>query len=106
MSSTCYYTTAGVTTSIMTAATAVQPDQVLQWISLAVTILGAIVSFIILPIIDWIKKQKDSDEKTTIDDVKELVEDIKDGVDNVKQEVDNLKERGDEDGRKEDSDDQ
>ena len=67
--------------------TALQTNEVLQTISLIITILGGIVTLIVLPILNWYYKAK-QDGKITPDEVKEGVETLKEGLDNLQ---DNLK---------------
>ena len=65
---------------------AVAPNEVLQTISLILTILGAIVSFIVVPVVNWIKEAK-KDGKVTIDEVAEGVKTLDDGVKKVEDEI-------------------
>ena len=67
--------------------TALQPNEVLRTISLILTIVGSILNFIVLPIINWYRKSKD-DGKITHEEVKEVVEIIADGTGKVKEEID------------------
>ena len=67
--------------------TALQTNEVLQTISMIITILGGIVTLIVLPILNWYHKAK-QDGKITSDEIKEGVETLNDGLDKLN---DNLK---------------
>lgn len=59
--------------------TALQTNEVLQTISLIITILGGIVTLVVLPILNWYHKAK-QDGKVTKEEIKEGVEVLKDGL--------------------------
>ena len=63
----------GIGTSLGIIGTATQTNEVLQTISLIITIIGAIISMIIVPILSWYFKAK-QDGKITTEEVKELGE--------------------------------
>lgn len=69
-------------TGASAVGTAVQTNEVLQTISLIITIVGGLITFIIVPVFTWWKKAK-SDGKITTDEIKEGVDTIKDGVNNL-----------------------
>lgn len=69
-----------VGTSLGALGTATQTNDLLQTISLIVTIVGAIISMIIVPVLSWYQRVK-KDGKITSEEVKEGVEIIKEGVD-------------------------
>ena len=69
-------------TSIGVVGTATQTNDVLQTISLIITIIGAIISMIVVPLISWYQKAK-KDGKITSDEIKEGVDVIAHGVDEV-----------------------
>ena len=79
--------------SIAVVGTAVQTDQILRWISLAITILSVIIS-IVQRIIIWHRKAKEdvkitSDEiKTVVDDVSQIIKDNADVIDEIKSKED------------------
>lgn len=66
--------------------TALQTNEVLQTISMIITILGGIVTLIVLPILNWYHKAK-QDGKITSDEIKEGVETLNDGLDKLKGEI-------------------
>lgn len=79
-----------VGTMLSATGTALQPQEVLQIISLIITIIGAIISMIIIPLLSWYKNAK-KDGKITIDEVKEGAETLKEGIEGVKQTLDDKK---------------
>lgn len=78
--------TGAVGTSLGVIGTATQTNEVLQTISLIITIIGAIISMIVVPLLTWYNKAK-ADGKITVNELKEGAETLKDGVDKVKEEV-------------------
>ena len=66
--------------------TALQPNEILKTISLILTIIGTIISLIVLPLITWYKNAK-KDGKITAEEVKEGVEIIANGTEKVKEEI-------------------
>ena len=82
-----------VGTSVSATGTAMQSNEVLQMVSLIITIIGAIISMIIIPILTWYKNAK-RDGKITIDEIQEGAETLKEGLDGVKQTLED-KSKGD-----------
>ena len=78
-----------VGTGTSAVGTALQTNDVLQMISLIITILGGIVSLIVLPILNWWHKVN-KDGKVTADEVKEGLETLNDGLEKLN---DNLKDK-------------
>lgn len=62
--------------------TALQTNEVLQTISMIITILGGIVTLIVLPILNWYHKAK-QDGEITEDELKEGQEILEDGLDKL-----------------------
>ena len=62
-----------VGTAISAIGTALQTNDYLQTISLIVTIIGGIVTFIIMPLLNWFKKAKE-DRKIDAKEAKEATE--------------------------------
>lgn len=79
--------TGSVGTALSATGTALQPNDVLQTISLVLTIIGTIITFIILPLLAWWKKAK-ADGKITADEAKEAVDIVIDGSQHVKEDLD------------------
>lgn len=69
----------GVASSLSAVGTSIQTNEVLQIISLILTILGTLITFIVLPLLNWFIKAK-KDGKITIDEVKEGVETLQEGI--------------------------
>lgn len=69
----------GVASSLSAVGTSIQTNEVLQIISLILTILGTLITFIVLPLLNWYIKAK-KDGKITIDEVKEGVETLQEGI--------------------------
>lgn len=81
--------------SIGTALSAVgaglQTNEVLQTISLVITIIGGIITFIIVPLLNWYKKAK-KDGEIDMDELKDGVDIIVAGSEKLKDEIDDKKE--------------
>lgn len=75
-----------VGTSTSVVGTALQTNEVLQTISLVITILGGIVTLIVLPILNWYHKSK-QDGKITPDEIKEGVETLSDGLNQLNENI-------------------
>lgn len=73
------------------AGTATQTNEILETVSLILTIIGAVISFIVVPLLNWYTRAK-KDGKITHEEIKEGVETIKEGVDKTQEAVE--KERG------------
>ena len=76
----------GVGTGLGVLGTATQLNEVLQTISLIITILGALVSFVVVPLLSWYRNAK-KDGKITTDELKDAGEALKDGLDKTKQSI-------------------
>lgn len=77
-------------TALCAVGTATQLNEVLQTISLVLTILGAIFTFILMPLWAWYKKAKE-DGKITKEELKEGVNIVKEGSQSVKDKVEEVK---------------
>ena len=77
----------GVGTSLGVIGTATQTNEILQTISLIVTIIGAIISMIVGPLISWWQKAK-KDGKITEEEIQEGIGIISDGLDSLKDKKD------------------
>lgn len=73
-------------TFLSAVGTSMQTEEVLQTISLIITIIGAIITYIVIPIINHIRHSK-SDGKITIDEVVDGADIIADGIDKITDEV-------------------
>ena len=74
----------GALGSVMSAVgTATQTNEILQTISLIITIIGALISMIVVPLISWFQKAK-QDGKITKDEIQEGLQTLQDGIGGVK----------------------
>ena len=81
----------GATGTILSATgTALQPNEVLQTISLVITIVGAIISMIIIPLLTWWKNAK-KDGKIDKEEIKEGIDTLQEGIEGVKETLDDKK---------------
>ena len=76
----------GVGTGLGVLGTAMQLNEVLQTISLIITILGALVSFVLVPLLSWYRNAK-KDGKITADEIADAAENLKGGLDKTKQNI-------------------
>lgn len=86
-----------VGTAMGAVGTALQTKEVLQIIALILTIIGALLTYIVMPLINWYKKAK-QDGKIDLDELKEGVEIIASGSQSVEdhiKEVEGLDKRED-----------
>lgn len=77
--------TIGTTLSII--GTAIQTNEILETISLIITIIGGVITFIVVPILNWYRHAK-KDGKIDADEIKEGLDIIVDGSERVKDEID------------------
>ena len=77
----------GVGTGLGVIGTATQTNEILQTISLIVTIIGAVISMIVVPLISWWQKAK-KDGKITEEEIQEGIGIISDGLDSLKDKKD------------------
>jgi len=73
-------------TALGVVGTATQTNEILETISLVITILGALVSFVLVPLLNWYRSAK-KDGKITLDEVQDGAETLKDGLDKTKEEI-------------------
>jgi len=74
----------GATGTIISAiGTATQTNEILQTISLVITILGAVISCIIIPLVNWYNKSK-TDGKITKEEFNEGVKTLQEGITEAK----------------------
>ena len=69
-------------TSLSAIGTVIQTNEMLQTISLCITIIGGFISLILIPILTWWRKAK-SDGKITKEELKEGGDTLVDGVDKL-----------------------
>ena len=75
-------------TALSAVGTGLQPSEVLQIISLVITIIGSIITFIVMPLVSWYYKAK-QDGKIDADEAQEAIKIITDGSEKIKGQVDN-----------------
>lgn len=78
-------------TALSAVGTGLQTNEVLQTISLIITIIGGLMTFIIVPLVNWYKRAK-IDGKIDKDELKNGVDIIVKGSEKLKDEIDNKKE--------------
>lgn len=71
-----------VGTSLSAVGTATQTNSTLETVSLIITIIGAFISFIFLPLWNWWKRAK-ADKKITKEEIKEGIDTLIDGIGEV-----------------------
>lgn len=77
-------------TALSIIGTSLQTNEVLETISLIITIIGGIITFIITPLISWYNKSK-ADDKIDANEVQEAIKIITCGSEKIKDQVDNNK---------------
>ena len=80
-------------TSLSAVGTALQVNEVLQTISLIITILGGIISLVVVPLLNWYKHAK-KDGKIDVDEMAEASKIVQEGTAQVKAQADELREHG------------
>ena len=70
-------------TALSVAGTVIQTNELLQLISLIISIVGGLITFIVVPLLTWYNKAK-ADGKITREEIKEAKDTIKNGVDKLK----------------------
>lgn len=71
-------------TILSATGTAIQTEDVLRIVSLIITIIGAIISMIVIPIANWYRNAK-KDGKITKEEISEGVDILQEGIDKVQQ---------------------
>lgn len=72
-------------TAMSAVGTGMQTNEILQTVSLVITILGGIVSLIVIPILNWYNKSK-KDGKIDSSELEEATKILKDGIEAIKKE--------------------
>ena len=78
-------------TALSAVGTGLQTNEILQTISLVITIIGGLITFIIVPLVTWYKNAK-KDGKIDNDELKDGVDIIVEGSEKLKDEIDDKKE--------------
>lgn len=79
-------------TSLSALGTALQVNELLQTISLIITIVGGIVSLIVVPLLTWYKNAK-KDGKIDPKEIKEAAKIVEDGAKQIKSQVEDNDQR-------------
>lgn len=69
--------------------TGLQTNEILQTISLIITIIGGLITFIIMPLINWYNKSKTGNNKIDADEVQEAIKIISHGSEKIKDQINN-----------------
>lgn len=78
-------------TALSAVGTGLQTNEVLQTISLVITIIGGLITFIIVPLANWYKNAK-KDGKIDKGELKDAVNIVVEGSEKLKGEIDDKKE--------------
>lgn len=73
----------GVGATLGVVGTVTQTNEILQTISLIITIIGAVIFMIIVPLISWYQKAK-KDGKITSEEIKDGIDIVVGGIKDVK----------------------
>ena len=84
------YIAGGVGAALGVVGTATQINETLQTISLIITILGALVSFVVVPLLNWFK-DANKDGKITPDEISEGVETLQKGISKTQETIEKKK---------------
>lgn len=77
-------------TAVSAVGTATQTNELLQTISLVITIIGGLITFIIVPLVSWYQKAK-KDGKIDANEAKEGAKIIIEGSQEIKNQVEEQK---------------
>lgn len=80
-------------TVLSAVGTATQTNELLQTISLVITILGGLITFIVIPLLTWYKNAK-ADGKITQDELSDAKDIIVDGSQAIKEKVEKNDSKG------------
>lgn len=78
--------TGTIGTSVSAFGTWLQTNEFLETISLLITIIGGVITFIVMPILNWYKHAK-KDGKITKEEVEEVIEIVNEGIEEIKDET-------------------
>lgn len=82
--------TGAVGTTLSAVGTGLQTNEILQTISLVITIIGGLITFIVVPLLNWYKNAK-KDGKIDADELKDGINIVVDGSEKVKDTIDDKK---------------
>lgn len=84
--------TGTIGTTISFVGTATQTNEILQSISLIITIVGALITYIIMPLLMWYFKAK-KDGKITKEEIKKGMEIAKEGTEKIQEKINKEEEK-------------
>ena len=76
-------------TALSAIGTGLQTNEVLETISLIITIIGGIITFIIAPLLSWYNKSKTNDSKIDTNEIQEAIKIISHGSEKIKDQINN-----------------
>lgn len=76
-------------TALSAIGTGLQTNEVLETISLIITIIGGIITFIIAPLLSWYNKSKTDDSKIDDNELQEAIKIISRGSEEIKEQINN-----------------
>lgn len=76
-------------TALSAIGTGLQTNEVLETISLIITIIGGIITFIIAPLLSWYNKSKTDDSKIDDNELQEAIKIISHGSEKIKEQINN-----------------
>lgn len=80
----------GVGSVVTLTGASLSPNEILTTISIILTIIGTLITFIIIPLINWYKNAK-KDGKITKEEIKDGVKTLKDGAEKASETISNIK---------------
>lgn len=80
----------GVGSVVTFTGAALSSKEILTIISIILTIIGTLITFIIIPLINWYKNAK-KDGKITNEEIKDGVKTLKDGAEKASETISNIK---------------
>lgn len=80
------YISGAIGTTLSAIGTATQTNDILQTISLVITIIGGLITFIIVPLINWHRKAKE-DGKIDKEEIGEAIDIVADGSKKISDEI-------------------
>lgn len=81
----------GIGTALSAVGTATQTNEILQTVSLIITIIGGLITFIIVPLVNWYRNAK-QDGKIDANEIQEGINIIVDGSEKLKDKTNETKE--------------
>lgn len=83
-------TTGTIGTAVSLLGTAMQTNEILQTISLIISIIGGVITFIVVPLWTWYHNAK-ADGKITKDEIEDGIDIAKTGVEKVSEDINKKK---------------